>query len=362
MTKHEAFEVLGLPADAQAAAVKRAYHQRLKQHKPDRDPEGFQRIRRAFEVASDFAAVELVMPSPETQGPFRQTEVDVDGVLALVERGEFGGARARVTDQRWVRALLDDPDGRVAAVIRRVGIASIISDRAEFDELAERFPEVFEGQDPTLPLLLVVSEELAAFKDAHPADPALTEFLTRAAVTHEPEQRLALARDLASWFWRDRAVSQDQLTRLWTHTLHLGPFLRMLVDSYAHQLDGADFPLPLQPMPTPRKALTRTAAWLPLIGIAVAVGLGIAIAQNMWLRAFTAVAVLTGAWIQEGRPFHLARTRRLFLDACLAHAITPGEAADPLHPLLRRSIHADEMLEIFYRVGQLGRLGTDLRG
>ena len=45
------WEVLGLPSDADARSIKRQYAVLLKQHRPDEDPVGFQRLREAYEHA-----------------------------------------------------------------------------------------------------------------------------------------------------------------------------------------------------------------------------------------------------------------------------------------------------------------------
>jgi len=45
------FEQLGLPADADEPMVKRAYAQRLRNTRPDSDPEGFQRLHAAYQAA-----------------------------------------------------------------------------------------------------------------------------------------------------------------------------------------------------------------------------------------------------------------------------------------------------------------------
>ncbi|MEO0321496.1 MAG: J domain-containing protein [Myxococcota bacterium] len=47
----EAREFLGVTAEDDAKAVRRAYLRLLKKHKPESDPEGFQRLREAFELA-----------------------------------------------------------------------------------------------------------------------------------------------------------------------------------------------------------------------------------------------------------------------------------------------------------------------
>lgn len=44
------FQILGLPHDADEPTIKRAYARLLKQHRPDEDPAGFQRINEAFQA------------------------------------------------------------------------------------------------------------------------------------------------------------------------------------------------------------------------------------------------------------------------------------------------------------------------
>jgi curved DNA-binding protein CbpA len=47
------FAVLGLSPDAGDVEVREAYRRLLRQHPPDRDPEGFKRLRAAFEALAD---------------------------------------------------------------------------------------------------------------------------------------------------------------------------------------------------------------------------------------------------------------------------------------------------------------------
>lgn len=51
-----AYEHLGLPPDANERDIKRAYARLLKQTRPGEDPEGFQRLRQAYETALAWAA------------------------------------------------------------------------------------------------------------------------------------------------------------------------------------------------------------------------------------------------------------------------------------------------------------------
>ena len=48
----DARRLLGLEPGADAAAVKRAYRRLTLEHPPDRDPEGFRRLREAYELVS----------------------------------------------------------------------------------------------------------------------------------------------------------------------------------------------------------------------------------------------------------------------------------------------------------------------
>lgn len=47
-------DLLGLPSDADATAVKRVYAQQLRVTRPDEDPEGFQRLHAAYKAALEF--------------------------------------------------------------------------------------------------------------------------------------------------------------------------------------------------------------------------------------------------------------------------------------------------------------------
>ena len=49
MTEDEARSILGVDRESSKDAVRRAYLALTKKHKPDRDPEGFRRVREAFE-------------------------------------------------------------------------------------------------------------------------------------------------------------------------------------------------------------------------------------------------------------------------------------------------------------------------
>ena len=64
------FELLGVTPDADAATIKRAYASKLRETRPDDDPEGFQRLHEAYRLAlrhrqSSVETVPTPMQPPE---------------------------------------------------------------------------------------------------------------------------------------------------------------------------------------------------------------------------------------------------------------------------------------------------------
>ncbi len=81
MTPGEAWELLGVSDGATRKEIRRAYLRQVKQHKPDRDPEGFQRVREAYEVVRHFgydpALHGDVLPTPVLAGPVDRPDQSV---------------------------------------------------------------------------------------------------------------------------------------------------------------------------------------------------------------------------------------------------------------------------------------------
>lgn len=73
MNQPDPFATLGIAPTQSMAAVKQAYFAALARHPPQKDPEGFQRLRRAYE--------ELTRPGG-LRAAFMNTPVDVPAELA----------------------------------------------------------------------------------------------------------------------------------------------------------------------------------------------------------------------------------------------------------------------------------------
>jgi curved DNA-binding protein CbpA len=64
------YQVLGIERDATEAEIKRAYFTRVREHPPERDPDGFKRVRAAYEqlrASKERAETDLFLidePSP----------------------------------------------------------------------------------------------------------------------------------------------------------------------------------------------------------------------------------------------------------------------------------------------------------
>jgi hypothetical protein len=110
------FAVLGIAPTLDAAVVKKAYFAALAAHPPHRDPEGFARVRAAYEALSvpgALAAAYLASP------------LDLDGELSRY-RERFDAALARVRDERRAEALAAAEAERFAASLSRARWAEVV--------------------------------------------------------------------------------------------------------------------------------------------------------------------------------------------------------------------------------------------
>jgi curved DNA-binding protein CbpA len=84
------YEVLGIDNDSSADAIRRAYYRRVREHPPEKDPEGFKTVRAAYDLLSDATS---------------RSNYD-----ALSAHGEeigrlFEAARTHMEDEEWQQAI-----------------------------------------------------------------------------------------------------------------------------------------------------------------------------------------------------------------------------------------------------------------
>ena len=113
----QARAVLGVPAEADAAAIKRAYRKLALAHPPDTDAEGFRRVRDAYELLTDpWARAKAMLLHPEptvdpaTSAPpsagelplalLRLAAARVDAAALLDARGQTSAPAAGATAER----------------------------------------------------------------------------------------------------------------------------------------------------------------------------------------------------------------------------------------------------------------------
>ena len=93
MKLHWSLAHLGLPGDADARAVKRAYAAKLKTTRPEDDPEGFQRLHEAYQAALDW------MQSRETD-----TDIDAD-IDTFAEDAQSGAVTLTLSQEMLFERL-----------------------------------------------------------------------------------------------------------------------------------------------------------------------------------------------------------------------------------------------------------------
>lgn len=76
MTLDEALRELGIDRSAMPEQARRAYLRGIKAHKPENDPQGFRRLREAYELVSE--ALAEPWPEPDEEGPPEPPALDAE--------------------------------------------------------------------------------------------------------------------------------------------------------------------------------------------------------------------------------------------------------------------------------------------
>ncbi len=155
------WEVLGLEPQADSRTVKRRYAQLLKVHRPDTDPQGFQRLREAYEHALREEAPPSGSPAPSAEAPVTPPAVPMPAEPGPVQRlvgqpaerldqwlseAEYRQQRSAFEQAVLAQCLAAGDDGRELLLwaIRRLGWFVSVDVRlsaGELEHLARRLAE-----------------------------------------------------------------------------------------------------------------------------------------------------------------------------------------------------------------------------
>ncbi|WP_419735890.1 hypothetical protein [Pseudomonas sp. COR18] len=102
------WEVLGLPSDADPRSIKRQYASLLKRTRPDDDPEGFQRLREAYEQALDWRETGPEPVREDIAAASDTIHYDTDTGLQPRPAGHSGAQRAATRLLEGITAALLD--------------------------------------------------------------------------------------------------------------------------------------------------------------------------------------------------------------------------------------------------------------
>lgn len=170
MTPAEARELLGVEEGASADELRRAYLRRIKQHTPERDPEGFRRLREAYELSSGLLkeAERGSSPADEQTGAASNSDAHRGEARArasaLIARGALDEALEVALDAvthgtraiDWLDVVLELYEGThlAEAHVLLVDLRRALGDRGDVRFLA-----------PEERLRLVLTRELEAVAD-----------------------------------------------------------------------------------------------------------------------------------------------------------------------------------------------------
>ncbi len=390
MTDEEAFERLGLEPDADPKTIKRAYHQLLRHHKPDRDPQGFRRLRDAYELALQAharAALEQAIapvlapplegspsPSDEAAVPTRETtlepwtppwpkEIDPEAVTNALGGGDFDHAFALVMRDTWAGAMIDD-DGRLAWATQRVVMTAILVDPTAYETLRERYPDVLQAAGDRLGLQLRAGAQWAGLMEDD-VPQSLVDFIVRGQTAFEPQRDIANGRALARWYWSDPKTAWQFLMRL----VRLYPAVAALLEDTVRTLAYLDGnltgPLPRATLPSPSRVLRPLR--LATVPLAVAIGLAVYLYVlddivgmfGSFVRVLFSVCASMTAWVAAVGVYLLTPwLRRRLAHACVGVDTPPSEVgrAGRIETPLQTIVRKDIVAELVYRVGRLARL------
>lgn len=364
-------QLLGVPTDATAEEVRRAYLRRIKVFKPDRDPVAFRRLRAAYETLSQRIAVleqladtgavlgsgwEQDAEDPPTRPVARRDRLrelarQISEALGAHRRDE--AARLLLTQEAELLAT----EAAFGRTLLDVCCATVWSTPALTEALHERYPDVLaaaESMDDALSShpywdLLSLVNEHPAWKAATAKLPELTAFLELGAVVDGPAQR-ELGAALAQRVATDPVRTLDMLDAAVMDAPAVVDLLRERAEAWAdtHAGDGSVSSDPSAPTAVAmarqlEAELSRTGRvrieWLKRLGVSASPPIIVALTGG-------SLPLLIAAALLGSMTYYLAfdATRSLYRDlvrpAVVPWLVATGQPAELVAEQLRRQHEA----------------------
>ena len=125
----DCWHILGIAPTRDEAVIKRAYAQLLKKHRPDRDPDGFIRLREAYETA---------LAGGEQYGSFAH---DDDEPAPLLDVRAIRRSWRQARDDDALLALLQAQSAALPTIDEQLDFRDLIASWIEARDRPQRYPQ-----------------------------------------------------------------------------------------------------------------------------------------------------------------------------------------------------------------------------
>ena len=276
----DCWHILGIAPTRDEAVIKRAYAQLLKKHRPDRDPDGFIRLREAYETA---------LAGGEQYGSFAH---DDDEPAPLLDVRAIRRSWRQARDDDALLALLQAQSAALPTIDEQLDFRDLIASWIEARDRPQRYPKS----------LIWIIEKYRLLRGLPDDDPLRADYLRALIRTGARDKALRVlsrrAPELGAWLalsgWAQRRYGLRNLFALDDHRLIDIQLARLQT---AHDLENrsiaAVFPAAARLQPRLRGTHLALAA---LAGIAYWLGwpqtarcLALLLANQLWWQGVLAI-------------------------------------------------------------------------
>ena len=192
------WHILGIPPTRDEAAIKRAYAQKLKQHRPDRDPQGFIALRAAYEEALAYSAGEAapVYNRPADDAP-------------LLDPRHISRSWRKAKSDDALLALFQEQNRLLPTIDEQLDYRDILSSWIEARDRPRRYPKS----------LIWAVDRYRLLHGLDPDDPLRADYLRALIICGERDKALtalamrypALTRWLQSTYWQRTLIGMHEM-------------------------------------------------------------------------------------------------------------------------------------------------------